>query len=1132
LLAWIFGEDAGALLASDSSRVAAIAILVALFALFEMWRRARVSQANNKLADAVVSQAKTDQRPSAEAMQLRERFDEALATLKAQKKRGGPGLYELPWYVIIGAPGSGKTTALRYSGLKFPLEQRSGRGALRGVGGTRNCDWWFTEEAVLLDTAGRYTTQDSDASADSAGWAEFLGLLKKYRKRRPLNGVLLAISAHDLITQGQAGREAHVAATRRRLNELNKELGIQLPVYVLVTKCDLLAGFAEYFEDMSQEERAQVFGVTFSQDLSRAGKAAAALPQEFDTLVGRLNQRVFSRLKDERDVRRRALIFGFPQQMAALREGLSDFIAEVFESTRFDQHVLLRGVYLTSGTQEGTPIDRLLGALGRRLALSTESAVPGKGKSYFIERAIKQVVLPESGLASVSRRLEIQMAMTQFGLYAGMIAAGAIVVGMMTYSYRNNRNFLNDFKARVVRESQTIPEAGDTALKALPRLNALGSLAAAASEHRARTWWVSRGWGLDQSHWVEQNVKSIYAGESAQSLVGTVKARMERRLESFIGSDASSLDLYSTLRAYIMLTDKAHYNRDEVRNTALREWEALYPGHDTYIQALDGHFSELLKIGLPARSINEKLVERARKAIPEGETPKLILAWLVGEYDKSNKADPAVFEDPAMRDRRGRPLGEGLSRIFTQRGFKAVQGLIEGAENRFRNEDWVWKGEGAKSREGTNEKVRQLYEKEYIRQWDLVLANVGFAPAVGDTAIIALIEKVANENTGLKAVLQVVDRNTFLVTPAGTGPPPTMLGGAVDWVARYATWARLSLQGRTVNLGTEITTHFAEIHALVTPADGKMAVMDELVTKMKEMKAKLELSRPGQVGGGPSGPAAMELAQKAKDLEHDAKNLSGSAADIGTLLADLSRSTQEASGGQLQKSIVNEFQAVLKECRQKTSGYPFYPSSKNDVGIGDFRDLFGPSGTFAKFSSDSLKGYVQGPPGELVALKLSGGTLNIDSIVETLNRAARITAAFFPSGQPEFKFSVLPQQLDGVIGFELDENVFDSGSLNYQGQSPKAKNGIWPAREGMTTARFKIDNAGRTQRVASAEGPWAWFRLIDQGVLKEDNDLTYELTLGNSDSRVTLRLKAEARSNPIALIKRGFMSDFASRCGG
>ena len=113
---------------------------------------------------------------------------------------------------------------------------------------------------MFLDTAGRYTTQDSDERADSAGWAEFLALLRKYRKRRPLNGVILTISAHDLLTQSHHGREAHVAAARRRLDELNRELRIQLPVYVMVTKCDLVAGFTEYFDDLRPGRRGRRSG--------------------------------------------------------------------------------------------------------------------------------------------------------------------------------------------------------------------------------------------------------------------------------------------------------------------------------------------------------------------------------------------------------------------------------------------------------------------------------------------------------------------------------------------------------------------------------------------------------------------------------------------------------------------------------------------------------------------------------------------------------------------------------------------------------------------------------------------------------------------------------------------------------
>ena len=139
-------------LGSVTARLIAIVLIVLAAIGYHVWKRFRANRAGNQLMAAVVRQSPGEQ-PSADAVRLREQFENAVVTLK-QKRRGGHSLYELPWYVIIGAPGSGKTTALVNSGLHFPLEQRTGRGALRGVGGTRNCDWWFTDEAIFLDTAG------------------------------------------------------------------------------------------------------------------------------------------------------------------------------------------------------------------------------------------------------------------------------------------------------------------------------------------------------------------------------------------------------------------------------------------------------------------------------------------------------------------------------------------------------------------------------------------------------------------------------------------------------------------------------------------------------------------------------------------------------------------------------------------------------------------------------------------------------------------------------------------------------------------------------------------------------------------------------------------------------------------
>src|SRR6185503_14461788 len=119
-------------------------------------------------------------------VQIEQEFAAAVDSLKRSKLgKGVPGqsaLYALPWYVVIGPPAAGKTTAITASGLDFPL----GANRVRGIGGTRNCDWFFSTSAILLDTAGRYTT----ASEDRDEWLKFLGLLKRYRRRAPVNGVI------------------------------------------------------------------------------------------------------------------------------------------------------------------------------------------------------------------------------------------------------------------------------------------------------------------------------------------------------------------------------------------------------------------------------------------------------------------------------------------------------------------------------------------------------------------------------------------------------------------------------------------------------------------------------------------------------------------------------------------------------------------------------------------------------------------------------------------------------------------------------------------------------------------------------------------------------------------------------
>src|SRR5262249_55130198 len=219
--------------------VARLAIVLALALawaatnlVLDLLRRRREQKLEKGVAESAAEAP--DDGAREEALALGERMTKALALLR--KARGTRGyLYEQPWYVIIGPPGVGKTTALLNSGLKFPLAAEMGQGAVAGVGGTRMCDWWFTENAVLIDTARRYTTQESNAAVDRAGWEAFLDLLRRTRPRQPLNGVIVAIALSDVAAAPAEERIAHARAIRRRIKELEEKLGIRIPVYALFT---------------------------------------------------------------------------------------------------------------------------------------------------------------------------------------------------------------------------------------------------------------------------------------------------------------------------------------------------------------------------------------------------------------------------------------------------------------------------------------------------------------------------------------------------------------------------------------------------------------------------------------------------------------------------------------------------------------------------------------------------------------------------------------------------------------------------------------------------------------------------------------------------------------------------------
>jgi type VI secretion system protein ImpL len=1113
------------------ARIILFVIIFAVWLALRVWKQLRAYRASDRLAAAVVEQAVADKsRPSAEATQLRERFEQAVATLK-QTRRSGHSLYDLPWYVIIGAPGSGKTTALLNSGLKFPLEQRVGKGALRGVGGTRNCDWWFTDEAVFLDTAGRYTTQDSDAASDSAGWGEFLALLRKYRKRRPVNGVILTISAQDLMVQGERGREGHVEAARRRLDELNKQLRIQLPVYVMVTKCDLVAGFSEYFDDLAQDGRAQVWGVTFPYDQTVKGEAAQAYPAEFDQLMARLNARVFARIEEDRDVRRRTKVFAFPQQMAALRDALTQFVTDVFGSTRIDQQILLRGVYFTSGTQEGTPIDRLLGAIGRRFGVAAEVVAPtGRGKAYFVERLLKDVMIGESGLAGVNRRLEMQKAAVQLGAYAAMalIAVGGVIA--LSVSYSRNRDYIAE-TARELTKLDNVPQVSAKASPEmlLPRLDAIRAVVDTANRYRGDTPLAMR-WGLYQGMSLGNAARDAYVRELDGVLLPRVAARFEERLAEYAPEPEK---LYEYLKAYLMLGEPKHLDKKHLQFVADLEWHASDNTVTNAGASLSQHFKSLLDYGETLRPIamNPSLLAQARSTIRQASIPRIIFNRLKRTYTSDNaqaiRLDLAagVGVEKVIRRKNGRSLSEPVSSFYARPVFPEITGKgINDLVKQFASDDWVW-GEDSLFPRGSaklSSEVTDLYERDYIATWDGILDDLELVPFGTSSQAIEALGILSGPSSPLKGLLAAVVDNTSLVqqpsAAKGVDPAEAAKKTITERLGGQAISDRLgglfgqTKEGKPTLLpGALVTAHFQPIHRLMAGEPGN-APIDRILARVGQVQHQLR-SIGSDVRGNPleglSDPALRGILQSLQD-EADALP-----PIIQSLVGQIGRKAEVTVVSGATSELERRYRLdVLTECGHLLAGrYPFTTTSTVDLPLGDFAKLFGYGGVFDKFFNDNLDPIVDRSQSPWTWR--SGGARGPRAILDQFESAQQIRELFFrrPSGALELRFQITVTDADvSNIRFVLE---LDGQNIEYR-PPPRPVIATWPGPIPGTVAAVMWEEryGGKPRR--AFQGPWAWFRLLESAQEKRESDVRSELSFQLSGHHSRVILEATSVSNPFA----------------
>jgi hypothetical protein len=414
-----------------------LALLFGLYLLLVFWvRRRRAAELRGEIAGTAANRGITDAAARGRLEDLRRNFAKGIEKFEA----AGKDFYGLPWYVIAGEPGSGKTEAIRRSQAGFPPGLQD---EFQGVGGTINMNWWFTNFAVILDTAGRLIFEEVEPGSTSE-WREFLGLLKKYRYNCPINGLLLTIPVESLIRDSLEEMERKAGKIARQLDVIQRELEVRFPVFVLVTKCDLINGFREFFEDLNDPRaQQQMLGWSNPAPLD-APFRPELLDRHLRTVTDRLNRRRLGLLLDPvatEPAHRRAdevdRLYEFPHSLAGLTPRLRRYLETIFVAGEWTSRPpFLRGIYFTSSMREGSALDEELAqVMGVPLDQLPTGRAWERDHTYFLRDLFLDKVFREDGLvtrASNTERLLLQRKLLFFG--SGVLALLLLLVfGLVSY---------------------------------------------------------------------------------------------------------------------------------------------------------------------------------------------------------------------------------------------------------------------------------------------------------------------------------------------------------------------------------------------------------------------------------------------------------------------------------------------------------------------------------------------------------------------------------------------------------------------------------------------------------------------------------------------------------------------------
>lgn len=1042
-------------------------------------------------------------------------------------------LWHLPWYMVIGPAKSGKTTFLSNgypADIIYVPDNARGDAVYRSL-----ITPHVGRQAVVFDIDGVLTDSSASNNDDSLLYRRlrehWFGWLINQRTRQPLNGLILTLDLPDLLTATKSRREHLLRSLRSQLQEIRQSLHSQLPVYVVLTKLDLLHGFASLFQSLDNKGRDSILGVTFTRGAHENDGWRAELKAFWQSWCERLNQAIPDLMLTQSGIPARTAMFSFARQMQGVQENLVPLLDGLLSGENMD--VMLRGVWLTSSIQRGQVDDIFTQSAARQYQLGNSSLATWplvETSPYFSRILFKDVLLAEPNLAGEnsiwlgnSRRK-----LTIFSACGAVIAV--LAVGGWHHYYNKNWQSGVDVLAQAeafmkVQIPQGTDEYGNLQL---PLLNPVRDATLAYGDYREHTMLADLG--LYQGRRVGPYVEQTYLQLLEQKYLPALFNGLVKDLNK---APPESEEKLAVLRAIRMLEDRSGRNDEVVKQYMARRWSDKFHGQRDIQAQLMAHLDYALahtdwhgqRQAGDSDAISRWVPYNKPVVDAQHELSKLPIFQRVYQTLRT-KALGVLPADLNLRDQ----IGPVFDKVFIAGNDDKLvipQFLTRyGLQNYFvRQRDslveltaldsWVLNltqnvAYSEADREEIQRHITEQYISDYTATWRAGMDNLNVRDYETLAELTDALEQIISGDQPFQRALSALRDNTHALT----------LPGKLDDKERETAMADLDYR-----LLSRLGHEFAPENSTLEEQKDKTNTLQAVYQQLTELHRYLLAIQIAPVPG--------KSALKAVQLRLDQNNTDPIFATrqmAKTLPAPLNRWVGKLADQAWHVVMVEAVHYMEVDWRdnvvkpfneQLANNYPFNPRAQQDASLDAFERFFKPDGTLDKFYQDNLRLFLEND----LTYNEDGKVLIREDIQKQLETAQKIRDTFF-SQQNGLGTQFAVETVTLSANKRRSVMNLDGQLVDYsQGRSYTAHL-VWPnnMREGNKSQLTLVSSTGsKSPRSIVFSGPWAQFRLFGAGQLTNVTNNTFDVRFNVDGGYMVYRVHVDNEDNPFS---GGLFSEF------